>query len=618
MERLKDLKDDRRVNDLDGRLAWKLDVVGSRLATHDTEQARKERLVAESQQLQEFRRRLNEAVFRDTQFTGLDLPSNREAIRRAAVAALDVYAAPGAGDTWALGNFPETLPPPDRAVIAEGCYELLLVLSQAETTPERGLRRLDQASPLRPSPTRAYHLRRAACLERAGDGPAADRERHAADGRELTTALDHYLAGQERYERREPIAAIRHFDAALRLQPDHFWAQCLSAICWLQLRRPDAARAGFTACLRREPEFAWLYILRGFASSLGPAGSPPEEARLRSDAAEADYRQAMDLLERKPNAELRYVLLVNRGLLRSQGGDWDAAAADLKAAIQLGDLQSLASTGLADVFRKQGRFDEAIEQFSRAIEHRPDWAALYRARADVVLESKTPTPALRCRRSPTWIGRSGWRSRTTPSWRATTPIAAGCWTSKGDMAEALAACDAAIERRWRLRARPPPAARPAPQVEAARRCHPLLRRPHRGGKASPAIYERRALAREAIREFPGAIEDFTSAIALGGDRPTLLRRRGWLYIVADSPRLALHDFQEAIRLDPSSGDAHNGRGSLACGSASTARRSPTRRGPFPSASPRRISATRPPGCTPWPRSWSRPRPARRARRACSW
>ena len=41
----------------------------------------------------------------------------------------------------------------------------------------------------------------------------------------------------------------------------------------------------------------------------------------------------------------------------------------------------------------------------------------------------------------------------------------------------------------------------------------------------------------------------------------LLRRRGWLYIVADAPTLALHDFQEAIRLDSSSGDAYNGRGS---------------------------------------------------------
>ena len=39
-----------------------------------------------------------------------------------------------------------------------------------------------------------------------------------------------------------------------------------------------------------------------------------------------------------------------------------------------------------------------------------------------------------------------------------------------------------------------------------------------------------------------------------------LRRRGWLYIVADAPRLALHDFEASIQLDSTSGDAYNGRG----------------------------------------------------------
>ena len=39
-----------------------------------------------------------------------------------------------------------------------------------------------------------------------------------------------------------------------------------------------------------------------------------------------------------------------------------------------------------------------------------------------------------------------------------------------------------------------------------------------------------------------------------------MSRRGWLYIVSDAPRLALHDFQAAIQLDPSIADAYNGRG----------------------------------------------------------
>ena len=43
--------------------------------------------------------------------------------------------------------------------------------------------------------------------------------------------------------------------------------------------------------------------------------------------------------------------------------------------------------------------------------------------------------------------------------------------------------------------------------------------------------------------------------------PFLHARRGWAYLVSGAPHLALRDFEEAIRLDPSSGDAYSGRGS---------------------------------------------------------
>jgi eukaryotic-like serine/threonine-protein kinase len=49
-------------------------------------------------------------------------------------------------------------------------------------------------------------------------------------------------------------------------------------------------------------------------------------------------------------------------------------------------------------------------------------------------------------------------------------------------------------------------------------------------------------------------------MAQGGDRPKMMRQRGWVYVVAAAPRLARRDFEEVIRLDPSSADAHNGRG----------------------------------------------------------
>jgi tetratricopeptide (TPR) repeat protein len=127
-------------------------------------------------------------------------------------------------------------------------------------------------------------------------------------------------------------------------------------------------------------------------------------------------------------------------------------------------------------------------------------------------------------------------------------------------AEALAACDEAIavvrddEEAHRLRL--DLLLRLKRHDDVIRSCDILIAR----GRVSAALYERRALAREQVRDLPGAIEDFTGALALSGDRPRLLRQRGWVYIVADAPRLARLDFEEAIRLDPTSGDAYNGRG----------------------------------------------------------
>ena len=116
-----------------------------------------------------------------------------------------------------------------------------------------------------------------------------------------------------------------HFEAATQRQPDHFWAQCLLAICHLQTDQPAKARIGFNACLQRKPDRVWLYLLRGFASAgkgsdspgIAPAGQAAWLAAIASEqfeVAEADYRKALELLgDADRDADLHYALLVNRG-----------------------------------------------------------------------------------------------------------------------------------------------------------------------------------------------------------------------------------------------------------------------------------------------------------------
>ena len=516
----------------------------------------------------EFLRLRDESLIHDTRYTGLDLPGNQQATRGEALAALALFADPGSGDSWKLASIPTSLSK-ERATIVEVCYELLLILAESETTPEQGLRRLDQAARFRPM-TRAYHLRRAACLAQLADKPAAERERRAADGLKPSTAFDHFLAGQERFAQKDYSAASREFDMALQLEPDRFWAQALSAVCSLRLGQPVEAKASLNACLQREKGFAWLYILRGFASGqvagiarelLEKRAGPVERVDQLYEAADSDYRTAMEILDRNPNDDLRYSVLVNRGVLRLLlRRDLDEAVGHLQAAIRLRPREFEAYAALAKVFQRQDKPDEAIEQFRLAIKLSPLTAALYRDRAGVDLGRVKLTSSQRARA----LGDLEEAIRLeSPDNRVLSRDHFGrarLLALDHRHADALNACDAAIKidsdyddaHRLRIES----LSRLNRDDDVIRSCDSLIAR----GKATSAIYELRGLARTEIKDFPGAIEDCTNAMLLSGNREALLRRRGWLYIVADAPQLARHDFEAAIRLDATTGDAYNGRG----------------------------------------------------------
>ena len=306
--------------------------------------------------------------------------------------------------------------------------------------------------------TQAYHLRRADCLTRRGDRIGADQERRAAQRLQPTTVFDHFLVGKEQYKHQQWGAALQHFDVALQLQPDHFWSNCLSAVCCLGLKRYPEARARLNACLQHEDENPWLYVWHGFASSqvaaqLGDSAEKlpsqgnllRKEMELQFRAAEGDYGKAMSLLDQKPDADVLYTLLVNRGLLRFQRRDWDGAEADWRAAIRLDGRRFQAYAELAHVELRKGRPDEAVEQFGRAIALRPEQAALYRGRAEVELARRDPTPAQRARAL-------GDLEQAIRLERPGNPVLARDHTSRarllhgaGQDEQALAACESALK-----------------------------------------------------------------------------------------------------------------------------------------------------------------------------
>ena len=527
---------------------------------------------AQRRRLAEFLRLHDEALLHETQFTGLDLPTKLDQTRRSAHAALAVFAAPATAEGWSLGPLPANLKDDEKTKVRDGCYELLLILAEAEEKPDEGLKDLDRAARLNPAPTRAYHLRRGACLAHKGDNDAAAKELSLADLLPPATAFDHFLAGQERYKRGQWQAALRDFDSALRLQPENFWSHALAAICSLQLKRPVEAKAELNACLQRERGLAWLYLLRGFAAaqiadlaSTAADKLAPGDGSLRPDiegqlaAAAVDYDEAVKLLRDRPGDELNYVVRVNRGLLKLQQEDFKGAVTDLEEAVRQNGRQFQARAALARVYQRQHRPDEAYQHFAKAIALKPDYAPLYRGRAEVTLGRQDATPeqresALRDLDQAVRLEPGGSR------------VLALDHTNRGRLLRfagrdelALAACDAALAVI--------PDYRDAHLLrigtlvdlrrfdDVMRSCDVALA----SGKPTPEIYQLRGVARELHRDYAGAISDFTLALSLRPGWTDVFLRRGWAYLVAKAPELAQADFDEVIRLDPMGADAYNGR-----------------------------------------------------------
>ncbi len=561
-----------------------------------TAQQRAKRLSEEK--LQNFRLERDRALFHATLARGEDSFANTKATQEAGRQALEIFGV-------LTGSIDKEFPPGDfysaanKDEIRDGCYELLLVLAEleapvreppsdtakGEAPPLASARRQQQAqtaldlldrAPRLGLQSKAYHLRRARYLAFKGDVTAAARESEQAVACPATLALDHYLLGDEHYKRGQLHEAVRHFETALGMKPDHFWARYFLAIAYLGLRRPAEARDHFTACLGKQPPLVWIYLLRGFAN-----GQLNEFA-----AAEADFEQAerADL-----SVDARYVLHANRGVMRFrqakavevmvlhpdlvpsilnpyqvsrymaqvyQRRKLGEAIEDLEHAVELKPNQYHPYASLAQAYQHQLEWDQAAEQYRRAIEADPDEPLLYRSRARLHLQRQY-FEAVLCD-----FQRAS--HREDPE---NTQAQAKDWLQCGRILyqneryeQAVAAYDEARKLSpnssnaflWRAEA----LVKLKRHQEAAQSLDQYFTT---GGKPRPEVYRVRGLVRVKLGDLRGAIQDYTRALELKPDA-AVYSSRGWAYHAVSAPRLALPDFQEAIRLNPEDGDAYNGRG----------------------------------------------------------
>ena len=501
--------------------------------------------------LKDFVRLRNEALFHATLFTGGDLASALQETRAVALEALAQFGVTPQSTEKPTVESPFYTASQKSQIIAD-CYELLVMLAEAVAHPipgqmddhrqaEEALIILDRAAGLGVT-TQAWHRRRAHYLSLTGQTDAAEQERGIANGLEPSSNLDHFLLGQEQYLQGANPSAILAFQNVLQREPDHFWASYYLALCWLKTQHPDQAASCLTACLSQRRDVSWLYLLRASAWS-----ELNQFAR-----AEEDFETA--LTTALPETA-RYGLLTNRGVMRVRQGSLDLAVADLQQAIALRPRQHQGYVNLAQAYLKQQQLDAAIEQLNQAISLEPNVASLFRTRARLHLLQRHQAEALsdldraiRCEASDT------------------TPALADDHFERGrilhaqkDFSAALAAYDAAL----RLR----------PQDARVSRFHAetlleLNRLPEalrslddclKFGPADAGAFRARAALRTRLGQYANAQADYTRALELDANGATYAAR-GWSFLVADAPKLALADFEESIRRDPAQSDAYAGRG----------------------------------------------------------
>jgi serine/threonine protein kinase/tetratricopeptide (TPR) repeat protein len=552
------------------RVVDQIDLLRERTAQAARDQAAKERDLQDRSAFQTFLE-LREDAQLYAAVTGVLLSSDHlEKFRASARQALAIYAqdSRAAVEAWGLVKpLPTALSETEQRRVREGCYHLLLILSQAADDPATGLRILDRAAPLRPEPTAAYHLRRAECLERAGDLAGRDRETREAQQRAPATPLDYFLSGRELVSRGRYEEAIDLLRTALQQDLNQTSAHLLLAACYTNVRprQLSAAMTSLDACIRSHPKLVGLYLLRALISSeQGSEARSKDAARTAFERAEAAYGTALDL---KPNGDVLYALRCNRGLLRLQSGRLDEAATDLNAAIRLKTNPYEAHTTLAQVFQRRGRLDLAEAAFTRGIACHPEprvLAGLYRSRALLHANRNDLTPAQRAAALGDLeraIGQEPDKARKASDqvWRARVFLRAN------ECPEALAACDVALNlapddtEAHRVRVAALMELKRYDAVLASADAY-LAR-----GQPIAEILEIRGLAHQAQTNYTAAIADFNRALDLApatgpAQRSRLLNRRGWAYQYAYAPRLALADFEESLRLEPNQSAAYGGRG----------------------------------------------------------
>ncbi len=377
----------------------------------------------------------------------------------------------------------------------------------AQDAALRGLHYLGKAA-LAHRPTAVLYRIRGYCRKRLGDEQAARADQALARETPATLAVDHFLLGRATFDSGNKPEAKRYFEAALRVEPTHYWSLSALGRCHLNDKDYPAAIAAFTGCIMKRPDHAEVYFLRSTAwQGLRKHDKAPD----RYHEALADVNKAIEL---DPTVASSWF---GRGLVYGHLGEHERALADFNKGVALAPeyVEGWYYRGLA--FNHLAEHRKAIGDFTRCIELDPKYTAAWYERGQRYAKLNEPAKAIAdCSKAieqdpkyvPAWFERGN------------------AYASLNEPAKALADYSKAIEL--------------DPKYMAAWN--------NRGN-----VYKR-------LGELAKALADYSKAIDLDPKHAWAWYNRGNAYAILKQPDKAIADLTRAIDLDLKLAFAWNNRG----------------------------------------------------------
>ena len=289
-----------------------------------------------------------------------------------------------------------------KRLVLENCYETLLALADSlvrwnnklkdprekENRLKSSMEMLQTAQAFH-EPTRAFYWIRAQCQRNLGDQKAADLDQKQFEALPARKPLDHYLPGHTAGWNGDLDQAMRSYEAALRLQPDHYNSLFFLASRLSKEKQYDPAVRTFTGCIALRPEHYYAYLNRSEAyESLG-----------RKEDALADLRQGLERTNSRTDKLAAYGYLEkflartgrvaeavqtldqaiedfpdkdhfwsNRANYRAQQGDLKQAMSDVNRSLAMNPKNSTALANRAAYRAELHQDQEALDDARRAQE----------------------------------------------------------------------------------------------------------------------------------------------------------------------------------------------------------------------------------------------------------